>query len=101
MFSLKSHLSNKPKQCILIFIQTLFLFTVIGLEASDATMTSRLPTSSSTTTSDTSSTSVPSAYAGNKDWNAIERQLKKEEDEEKPEGEEALNALFRQIYGKL
>lgn len=74
--------------------------TVTGLEASDATMTSRLP-SSSTTTSDTSSTSVPSAYAGNKDWNAIERQLKKEEDEEKPEGEEALNALFRQIYGKL
>jgi len=41
---------------------------------------------------------VPSAYASGKDWNAIEQELKKKEEEEKPEGEEALNALFRQIY---
>ena len=64
------------------------------LERSDTTTGPRIPSSSS------SSTGVPSAYAGNKDWNAIEAQMKKDEEEEKPEGEEALNALFRQIYGK-
>ena len=41
---------------------------------------------------------LPSAYASGKDWNAIEQELEKKEEEEKSEGEEALNALFRQIY---
>jgi tetratricopeptide (TPR) repeat protein len=70
-----------------------------SLEASDATLAARIQNNSSSGTVPVSSTSVPSAYASKKDWNAIERQIKKEEEEEKPEGEEALNALFRQIYG--
>ena len=40
-------------------------------------------------------------YSGSsKDWDSIESGLKKEEEEEKPEGEEALNKLFRDIYGR-
>jgi tetratricopeptide (TPR) repeat protein len=40
-------------------------------------------------------------YSGSrKDWDSVETQLKREEEEEKPEGEEALNKLFRDIYGR-
>ena len=39
-------------------------------------------------------------YASNRDWDSIERCIKKDEENEKPEGEEALNNLFRDIYGK-
>jgi len=45
------------------------------------------------------SCSMPRPYASHRDWNAIERELSKQEEEEKPEGEEALNKLFKQIYG--
>ena len=38
-------------------------------------------------------------YASTRDWDAIERDLKKKEEEDKGEGEEALNSLFKQIYG--
>merc|ERR1719353_67542 len=48
-------------------------------------------------------TAAPSkkVYSGSsKNWDAIETDLKKKEEEEKPEGEEALNKLFRDIYGR-
>lgn len=37
-------------------------------------------------------------YASHRDWDAIDRNLAQEEALEKPEGDEALNALFQQIY---
>jgi suppressor of G2 allele of SKP1 len=43
--------------------------------------------------------SRPSAYSTKKDWDSIDRAAQKEADEEKPEGEAALNKLFSDIYG--
>jgi len=39
-------------------------------------------------------------YASHRDWDAIERNLKLQEEQEVPEGEEAMNKLFRDIYSK-
>ncbi|KAL7537858.1 hypothetical protein ACHAXR_010455 [Thalassiosira sp. AJA248-18] len=37
-------------------------------------------------------------YASTRDWDAIDRNLAAQESAEKPEGDEALNTLFQQIY---
>jgi suppressor of G2 allele of SKP1 len=32
------------------------------------------------------------------DWDEVDQQIKEEEKEESPEGEDALNAMFKKIY---
>jgi suppressor of G2 allele of SKP1 len=47
--------------------------------------------------------SGPPAYPTSKkgkDWSVVEKEMKEAEAKEKPEGEEALNKLFQEIYGK-
>lgn len=41
---------------------------------------------------------VPKAYSSTKDWDKVESEISKELEAEKPEGEEAMAALFRQIF---
>mmetsp|Transcript_34610 Transcript_34610/g.70691 ORF Transcript_34610/g.70691 Transcript_34610/m.70691 type:complete len:387 (+) Transcript_34610:29-1189(+) len=40
------------------------------------------------------------AYASKKDWSSVDKSMQEELEKDKPEGEEALNDLFKSIYGK-
>lgn len=42
--------------------------------------------------------SYPTSSKNKKNWDAIDKDITKEEANEKPEGDQALNALFKQIY---
>jgi suppressor of G2 allele of SKP1 len=42
--------------------------------------------------------SYPTSSKTKKNWDAIDKDIKKEESADKPEGDSALNALFKQIY---
>jgi len=39
-------------------------------------------------------------YSSKRDWNQVNKAMQEELEKEKPEGEEALNELFRSIYSK-
>lgn len=45
-------------------------------------------------------TVYPTSYAKKHDWNKLEAEVKKEEEDEKLEGDAALNQLFQKIYGQ-
>ena len=42
--------------------------------------------------------SYPTSSKNKKNWDTIDKEIKKQEAEDKPEGDSALNALFKQIY---
>ena len=59
-----------------------------GLDVESGAAARAVPASST-------SAAMPRPYASARDWDAIGSDLKKKEEEEKPEGEEALNKLFK------
>ena len=67
----------------------------INNNSSDDTTASSSPEIATTVSNDTNKARP---YAGHRDWDAIERNIIEEEKKEKPEGDEAMNKLFKQIY---
>mmetsp|Transcript_24344 Transcript_24344/g.43182 ORF Transcript_24344/g.43182 Transcript_24344/m.43182 type:complete len:401 (+) Transcript_24344:146-1348(+) len=53
---------------------------------------------SSVSTSSNAKATRKSPYTSGTDWNAVEKKIEKELEEEKPEGEAALHHLFQKIY---
>jgi cobalamin biosynthesis protein CobT len=45
-------------------------------------------------------TTTAKPYASDRNWNAIDKEIKDELENEKPEGDSALNGLFKQIYDR-
>lgn len=67
----------------------------------DGFASAELPVSAANTPSSAvSSASIPKPYASGRDWNAVGTSIEKELEADKPEGEEALQKLFRDIYLK-
>lgn len=64
----------------------------------DQNQTVMQPPAISTSVADTKLEYPSSSKKGHKDWDKIEAQMKKEEKDEKLEGDAALNKLFRDIY---
>jgi tetratricopeptide (TPR) repeat protein len=77
-----------------------------GLEYSGRPQPAPASTSSSSSSStggpsateDLAASSRPKAYASSKDWDKVGSAINQELEEDKPQGEEALNTLFQQIY---
>jgi len=68
-----------------------------GLRVSDC-VPSRPATSGQSTSAGV--TQYPSSSCRRHDWDRVDKEIQKELSKEKPEGDEALNELFREIYSK-